>query len=88
MKIDQIYIEIAIVDTILLLESDRNQRSNLDGLKSKSLMISFVGPYRQSLLVCFLKISLQNQIQVQLQILYFYLDWSFEWDHSGDGEDG
>ena len=39
------YIKIAIVDTILSLESklDRNWRSNSNGLKSEWLMIQFVG---------------------------------------------
>ena len=36
-KIDQIYIEIAIVDPILSLELDHNQQSNLDGLKLSTI---------------------------------------------------
>ena len=45
------YIEISIVDTIssLELESDRNRQSNLDGLKSESSAIKFVGPHPLSL---------------------------------------
>ena len=45
-KIDWIYIEIAIIDTKLSLESDsnRNRISNLDGLESELSMISFGNP--------------------------------------------
>ena len=54
MKVDQIYIEIAIVDMILSLEfeSDQNRQSNLDGLKSESSTIRFVGPNHMSFLSC------------------------------------
>ena len=51
-KIDQIYIKIMILETIMSLESesDRNRRSNSAGLKSELLMIRFVGPNHMSLL--------------------------------------
>ena len=47
-KIDQIYMEIANVDSNLLLELDsyRNWRSNLDGLESESSTIWFKGRHR------------------------------------------
>ena len=51
-EIDQIYIKIAIVDTISSLKSelDQNQRSNLAGLESESSTIRFQTPNRISLL--------------------------------------
>ena len=51
LRSDRIYIKIAIVDTILLLESesDRYRRLNSDGLKSELWTIQFVGPNCMSL---------------------------------------
>ena len=50
-KLDQILIEIAIVDTISLkYELDQNQQSKSAGLKSKLMTIQFGTPNRISLL--------------------------------------